>query len=89
MTLFQRKSRPVPIDTVARKVFDVTGAGDTVIGTFTLGLAAGLGPRQAALVANVAAGIVVGEVGTAVVPAERLKDALRDGVRPHARRRTS
>jgi len=87
MTLFQRKSKPLPIDTEARKVFDVTGAGDTVIGTFTLGLAAGLEPHQAALVANVAAGIVVGEVGTAVVPAERLKEAFRDGVRRQARRR--
>jgi bifunctional ADP-heptose synthase (sugar kinase/adenylyltransferase) len=89
MTLFQRQSKPLPIATVARKVFDVTGAGDTVIGAFTLGLAAGLTPRQAALVANVAAGIVVGEMGTAVVPAERLKEALQDGVRPPARRRAS
>jgi D-beta-D-heptose 7-phosphate kinase/D-beta-D-heptose 1-phosphate adenosyltransferase len=79
MTLFQRKSKPLPIATVAKKVFDVTGAGDTVIGTFTLGLAAGFTPRQAAHVANVVAGIVVGEMGTAVVPAERLKTALRDG----------
>ena len=87
MTLFQREGEPLPIDTVARKVFDVTGAGDTVIGAFTLALAAGLEPHQAALVANVAAGIVVGEVGTAVVPAERLKEAFRDGVRRQARRR--
>jgi D-beta-D-heptose 7-phosphate kinase/D-beta-D-heptose 1-phosphate adenosyltransferase len=81
MTLFQREGEPLRIDTVARKVFDVTGAGDTVIGAFTLALAAGLEPREAALVANVAAGIVVGEVGTAVVSAERLQAALRDGVR--------
>jgi len=89
MTLFQRKSKPLPIATVARKVFDVTGAGDTVIGTFTLGLAAGLTPRQAALVANVAAGIVVGEMGTAVVQAERLKEALQDGVKGKGRSRAS
>ncbi|HVO83586.1 MAG TPA: D-glycero-beta-D-manno-heptose-7-phosphate kinase [Syntrophobacteria bacterium] len=89
MTLFERGGVPLPIATVARKVFDVTGAGDTVIGAFTLGLAAGLTPRHAALVANIAAGIVVGEIGTAVVPAERLKEALRDGARPHARSRAS
>jgi D-beta-D-heptose 7-phosphate kinase/D-beta-D-heptose 1-phosphate adenosyltransferase len=87
MTLFERGGEPLPIATVARKVFDVTGAGDTVIGAFTLGLASGLPPHKAALVANVAAGIVVGEMGTAVVPAERLKAALLDGVRPRARRR--
>ena len=89
MTLFQREGEPLPIDTVARRVFDVTGAGDTVIGAFTLALAAGLEPHQAALVANVAAGIVVGEVGTAVVPGERLKEALQDGMRLHARTRAS
>ena len=89
MTLFQRKRRPLPIATMARNVFDVTGAGDTVIGAFTLGLASGLTPHHAALIANTAAGIAVGEMGTAVVPADRLKEALRDGMRPNARRRAS
>lgn len=89
MTLFQRGAPPIAIETVARRVFDVTGAGDTVIGTFTLGLAAGLTPHQAAVVANVAAGIVVGEVGTATVPAERLREALLDGVKRKGRSRTS
>ena len=89
MTLFERGASPVPIKTVARRVFDVTGAGDTVVGAFTLGLTSGLTPRQAALVANAAAGIVVGEMGTAVVPAELLKEALQGGVRPPARKRAS
>ena len=89
MILFERGGEPLPIATVARKVFDVTGAGDTVIGAFTLGLTSGLTPRQAAVVANVAAGIVVGERGTAVVPAAHLKEALQDGVRPYARRRAT
>jgi D-beta-D-heptose 7-phosphate kinase/D-beta-D-heptose 1-phosphate adenosyltransferase len=89
MTLLERRGDPVPIHTVARKVFDVTGAGDTVISTFTLGLTAGLTPYQAAVVANVAAGIVVGEVGTATVPAERLKEVLLDGVKRKGRRRAS
>ena len=76
MTLFEGNGRVTQIPTVARKVFDVSGAGDTVMGTFTLALAAGLKPGQAAILANVAAGIVVAEVGTATVPASRLKDAL-------------
>ena len=76
MTLFEGNGRVTQIPTVARKVFDVSGAGDTVMGTFTLALAAGLRPRQAAMLANVAAGIVVGEVGTATVHASRLRDAL-------------
>jgi D-beta-D-heptose 7-phosphate kinase/D-beta-D-heptose 1-phosphate adenosyltransferase len=85
MALFQRDGRGTPIPTVARTVFDVSGAGDTVISTFTLGMAAGLTPHQAAVVANVAAGIVVGEVGTVTVPAERLKAALANGAKPKGR----
>ena len=76
MTLFESKDRLTHIPTVARKVFDVSGAGDTVTGTFTLALAARLTPRQAAVLANVAAGIVVGEVGTATVTASKLKETL-------------
>ena len=87
MALFQRDGRGTHIPTVARTVFDVSGAGDTVISTFTLGMAAGLTPYQAAVVANVAAGIVVGEVGTATVPAERLKEAISDGVKRRGRSR--
>jgi len=78
MTLFEGDGQTTQIRTVARKVFDVSGAGDTVTGTFTLALAAGLTARQAAVLANLAAGIVVGEVGTATVPAAKLKDVLAD-----------
>ena len=85
MTLFQRDGRGIHIPTEARSVFDVSGAGDTVISTFTLGLVAGLTPHQAAVVANVAAGIVVREAGTATVQAERLKEALSDGVKRRGR----
>jgi D-beta-D-heptose 7-phosphate kinase/D-beta-D-heptose 1-phosphate adenosyltransferase len=55
------------IDTEAREVFDVTGAGDTVIAMFTAGLCAGLKPGEAARFANAGAGIVVGKVGAATV----------------------
>ncbi len=64
------------IPTAARKVFDVTGAGDTVIGVLGLALAAGLPLLPGCLLANCAAGIVVGEVGAASVSLEQLKVAL-------------
>ena len=76
MTLFEKRGEPVHIPTVARKVFDVTGAGDTVISTFCLGLAAGMDLKSAALISNFAAGIVVGEVGTSTVKAEELKRVI-------------
>ncbi len=71
MALFQREQAPLLIPTMAREVFDVTGAGDTVVATLALGLAAGLDFAEAAELANRAAGIVVGKLGTATVtPAE-------------------
>jgi len=73
MSLFERNRRPVHIATAAREVFDVTGAGDTVIATLSLALAAGASLSKAAALANHAAGIVVGKLGTATVtPAELL-----------------
>jgi D-beta-D-heptose 7-phosphate kinase/D-beta-D-heptose 1-phosphate adenosyltransferase len=76
MTLFEAEGDIIHIPTVAKKVFDVTGAGDTVIGTFVLGLSAGLDFRSAAVLSNFAAGIVVGEVGTSTVTAEELKTTI-------------
>ncbi len=71
MLLCQHGSKPFHIPTIAREVFDVSGAGDTVIATFTLAIAAGASPIEAAIISNHAAGIVVGKVGTATVsPAE-------------------
>lgn len=72
MTLFRSGSPPVHIPTVARNVYDVTGAGDTVISTLALSLAAGGTLEQAAQLANMAAGIAVGKVGTAMVKREEL-----------------
>jgi len=77
MSLFEKKKAPVHIPTRAREVFDVTGAGDTVISTLTLALAAGAPLRTAAELANYAAGIVVGKLGTAVVSPNELEAALR------------
>ena len=76
MTLFERNGEISHIPTVARKVFDVTGAGDTVISALCLGLASGMDRKSAAIIANFAAGIVVGEVGTSTVGAEDLKEAI-------------
>jgi D-beta-D-heptose 7-phosphate kinase/D-beta-D-heptose 1-phosphate adenosyltransferase len=78
MTLVEGNGETTQIPTVARKVFDVSGAGDTVIAAFTLALVADLTPNEAALLSNLAAGIVVGEVGTAAVAASRLKEILID-----------
>ncbi len=76
MTLFQPDGDITHIPTSARRVYDVTGAGDTVIATLALGLTAGLGVSEAARLANVAAGIVVAEVGTATVTADHLSAAV-------------
>ena len=56
----------------AQEVYDVSGAGDTVIATFTLAVAAGASPLEAAIISNHAAGIVVGKAGTATVGPEEL-----------------
>jgi len=77
MSLFEKGKKPVHIPTVAKEVYDVTGAGDTVIAVFTLALAAGASMQEAACIANHAAGIVVGEVGTATVKVEQLKRAIK------------
>ncbi|RJX33149.1 MAG: D-glycero-beta-D-manno-heptose-7-phosphate kinase [Desulfarculus sp.] len=74
------------IPTMAKQVYDVTGAGDTVISTLTLGLVAGLSLPEAAVMANVAAGVVVGEVGTSAVTAGRLAQALEQDIRALSRR---
>jgi D-beta-D-heptose 7-phosphate kinase/D-beta-D-heptose 1-phosphate adenosyltransferase len=72
MLLCQRGLSPFHIPTLAREVFDVSGAGDTVIATFTLAIAAGASPVEAALLSNHAAGIVVGKLGTATVRPDEL-----------------
>ena len=66
----------VTIPTMAQEVFDVTGAGDTVAATLALGLAAGCSMTDAAVLANHAAGIVVGKIGTASVSCDELFNAL-------------
>jgi D-beta-D-heptose 7-phosphate kinase/D-beta-D-heptose 1-phosphate adenosyltransferase len=77
MLLCRRGQKPFHIPTVAQEIFDVSGAGDTVIATFTLGIAAGASSLEAAMLSNHAAGIVVGKVGTATVSPEELVKSFR------------
>lgn len=78
MALFSSGARPAYIPTVAREVFDVTGAGDTVISTLALGLASGLSILESAVLSNIAAGIVVGKLGTATVTTDELTEAIKN-----------
>jgi rfaE bifunctional protein kinase chain/domain len=70
--LLERNQEPVFVETAAREVYDVTGAGDTVIATLAASLAAGASTLEAANLANHAAGMVVGKVGTATASAAEL-----------------
>jgi D-beta-D-heptose 7-phosphate kinase/D-beta-D-heptose 1-phosphate adenosyltransferase len=76
MSLFERDGRITHIPTVAREVFDVTGAGDTVISTLTLAMAAGAKLVDAARLSNYAAGVVVAVVGAATVTPVQLKQQI-------------
>jgi D-beta-D-heptose 7-phosphate kinase/D-beta-D-heptose 1-phosphate adenosyltransferase len=76
MALLQGDEDLVTIPTMAKEVYDVTGAGDTVAATLALGLATGCSMNDAAVLANHAAGIVVGKIGTACVSAIELLDTL-------------
>jgi D-beta-D-heptose 7-phosphate kinase/D-beta-D-heptose 1-phosphate adenosyltransferase len=62
---------------VAREVYDVVGAGDTVVGALTLALAAGANLEEAARISNYAAGVVVGKKGTATVTWEELRSSVK------------
>lgn len=76
MTLFQNEAAPVHFQTRARTVYDVTGAGDTVIATLAVALAAGANLLQAAELSNITAGLAVEEVGTTAISQEKLLKAL-------------
>lgn len=76
MSLFEKK-HITHIPTVARQVYDVTGAGDTVISAFTLAYSSGASMEESAIIANHAAGIVVGEVGTAVTTTDRITASFK------------
>lgn len=81
LSLFERGRRPRHVPTAAREVFDVTGAGDTVIATLGLALAAGAPLSSAALLANHAAGVVVGKLGTATASPVEILAAVERSTR--------
>jgi rfaE bifunctional protein kinase chain/domain len=76
MMLVEGDRDPVNVDTAAREVFDVTGAGDTVIAALAAALAAGASMIEAAVLANHAAGIVVGKLGTATASGQEVLDSI-------------
>lgn len=78
MTLIQPNNKITNIPTRAKEVYDVTGAGDTVISTMTLALAAKADLVSAAEIANFAAGIVVGKIGTATASPRELKETITE-----------
>lgn len=78
MSLLNAEDKLTHISTAAREVYDVTGAGDTVIATLTLAMAAGASVADAAVIANHAAGVVVAKVGTATVTPTELAETLLD-----------
>ena len=81
MSLFEDGGNVTHIPTFARKVFDVTGAGDTVIALFASAIAAGADLVEAAVVANAGAGLTVGEVGTATVTRAQLRKELQRNIK--------
>jgi len=81
MAIFEPHQKPFLVPTEAKEVYDVTGAGDTVIGTMALALGAGASIRRAAELANHAAGIVVGKVGTATVDQKELTKVMKERFR--------
>lgn len=78
MALFRKHRKLLVIPTVAREVFDVSGAGDTVISTLTLCRAAGASEQEAAVISNQAAGIVVGKMGTATTTPEEIISVMKE-----------
>jgi len=77
MTLFQNDSKTHRFDALARKVYDVTGAGDTVIAALAVAIGAGLNFFEAAKLANIAAGLVVEQIGTTAITKGMLEIALK------------
>ncbi len=82
MSLFEPEDKVTHIPTVAQQVYDVTGAGDTVIATLSAIHTAGASLKEAAYIANLAAGIVVGEIGTSTITTDKMLDALENGIKP-------
>ena len=77
MTISEAGKKPAHIPTIAKEVYDVTGAGDTVIAAASLALLSGASLQEAAVIANAAAGIVVAKLGTATLTLSELLQAFQ------------
>ena len=78
MSLFEKERASLTIPALAKEVYDVTGAGDTVVATLALSLCAGASMKDAAILANHAAGIKVGKIGTSTISMQELKKSLQN-----------
>lgn len=78
MSLFEKNGKVTNIPTFAKEVYDIVGAGDTSVATVALALASGADFEEAAIIANHAAGITVGKVGTSTVSIEELKESVKN-----------
>ena len=78
MSLFGKGQKPLTVPAMAREVFDVSGAGDTVIAVFCLAVAAGADVKRASRLANLAAGIVVGKLGVAIATRQEILHRLHE-----------
>ena len=78
MTIFEKNGEITNISTKAKEVYDIIGAGDTVVATLALALASNATLKEATIVANYAAGVTVGKVGTSTVTVEEIKKAIED-----------
>jgi len=81
MSLFIEDTEPKHIPTFAKKVYDVTGAGDTVIAAFVMATCAGADLVESAVIANAGAGLTVGEIGTATVTTDDLRQELEHNIK--------
>lgn len=79
MSLFEKGGKTTSIPTFAKEVYDIVGAGDTSAATLTLALASGASFEEAAIIANHAAGITVGKIGTSTVSIEELRKSIENG----------
>ena len=79
MSLFEKNGKVTHIPTFAKEVYDIIGAGDTAVAALTLALASGAGFEESAIIANHAAGIVVGKIGTSAVTTEELRKSIENG----------
>lgn len=77
MILFEHNKAPINISAKAKQVYDVSGAGDTVVSIFSLCLASGLSKLESARIANLAAGVVVGKLGTSVITKKEMLEILK------------